>query len=356
MGKELSIGLSVAWQISAQEAVAAKSRFIEKEHVLIGVCSLAKAIRPITERGKLPPAIMNELQLEKEDVQLVLGYFGFDSTATRRQLRMMAGLGDYILIGNVVHRSEECKRLFAQAEALSSSNTVSVLHFLAALMKNPGNVIMCLLNEKGIKVTDVAEFALSIANQQESSTHTPLREDESSTLYSRGNKDDLVETQSSAASRSQLPTYVDKDSQVPQEVMDKVYFSITSPGIVRLCSSFVLDVWMHLENQKDEIIKLAQATLPGIKIRVKNKGPVCVQKGTVLTVRLTIEDLQVEDRQDQIMWDNQIGVADFRVSVPKTVGNGSKNGIATININGIQISRIYFTIQVGNQNNNNYIT
>ncbi len=174
MGKELSIGLSVAWQISAQEAAAAKSRFIEKEHLLIGVCSLSKAIRPITEQGKLPPAIMNELMLEKEDVQLVLGYFGLDATATRRQLRRMMGLGDHILTGNVVHRSEECKRVFAQAEAISSSNTVSVLHFVAALMKNPGNTIMRLLDEKGVKAQDVAEFALSIANQQESSTNTPL--------------------------------------------------------------------------------------------------------------------------------------------------------------------------------------
>ncbi len=131
--------------------------------------------------------------------------------------------------------------------------------------------------------------------------------------------------------------------------MDKVNFSITSPDIVSPCSSFVLDVWAHLENQRDEIIKLAQAALPGTKIRVKTKGPVCIQKGTVLTVRLTIEDLQVEDREDTIMWDNQIGVADFLVSVPQNTTNGSKNGIATINANGIQISRIYFIIQVGNQ-------
>ena len=348
MGKELSIGLSVAWQISAQEAAAAKSRFIEKEHVLIGVCSLAKAIRPITEQGKLPPAIMNELQLEKEDVLLVLGYFGLDATATRRQLRRMMGVGDYILTGNVVHRSEECKRVFAQAEALSSSNTVSVLHFLAALMKNPGNNILRLLSEKSIKTQDVAEFALSIANQQEPSTYAPRSDNSSNTLYSRGNKD-LVETRSTTAPASHLPSDVDNGCQVPTEVMDKVHFSITSPDIVSPCSSFVLDVWAHLESQRDEIIKLAQAALPGTKIRVKTKGPVCVQNGTVLTVRLTIEDLEVEDREDTIMWDNQIGVADFLVSVPQTVANGSKNGIATINANGIQISRIYFTIQVGNQ-------
>ena len=49
------------------------------------------------------------------------------------------------------------------------------------------------------------------------------------------------------------------------------------------------------------------------------------------------------------MWDNQIGVADFRVHVPQTAAHGTKNGTATINANGIQISRIYFTIQVGNQ-------
>jgi hypothetical protein len=228
---------------------------------------------------------------------------------------------------------------------------VSVLHFLTAVMRNPGHTITRLLAEKGIKAQDVAEFALSITNHQEPSPCAPPREDSSRTCCSQSKKD-ILEKRTAKAPATPLPAEVDNGCQVPPAVMDKVNFSITSPDTVTPGSSFVLDVWAHLEKQRDEIIKLAQEALPGTKIRVKTKGPVLVQRGTVLTVRLSIEDLEVEEREDTVMWDNQIGVADFRVYVPQTAAIGSKNGLATINVNGIQISRIFFTIQISNQTTN----
>ena len=42
--KELPAGASLAWQIAAMEAGAAKRQYIEKEHMLIGALSLGKGI------------------------------------------------------------------------------------------------------------------------------------------------------------------------------------------------------------------------------------------------------------------------------------------------------------------------
>jgi len=39
---EFSIGVGLAWQIAASEAVNSHSEFIEKEHVLIGTLSIEK--------------------------------------------------------------------------------------------------------------------------------------------------------------------------------------------------------------------------------------------------------------------------------------------------------------------------
>jgi hypothetical protein len=50
------------------------------------------------------------------------------------------------------------------------------------------------------------------------------------------------------------------------------------------------------------------------------------------------------------MWKNEIGNANFRVIVPREIIPGSKPGVATIHANGLQIARIYFDIQVGNEN------
>jgi hypothetical protein len=156
--KDLSIGVMVAWQIAAQEAVRSMSRFIEKEHMFIGACSLSKATAQI---GVVPG--VEQLHMEEKDVEVVLSHFGFDVTSTRRQIRKMFGRGDYQNTSNIMHRSEECKRIFMQAEALSSSNTVSIMHFIAALMEKPGTTIARFLAEKGEVPNNMREFALSIA-------------------------------------------------------------------------------------------------------------------------------------------------------------------------------------------------
>ena len=39
---ELDPFAKLAWQVAAQEAAATKFEFIEPEHLLIGICSLAK--------------------------------------------------------------------------------------------------------------------------------------------------------------------------------------------------------------------------------------------------------------------------------------------------------------------------
>ena len=140
-----------------------------------------------------------------------------------------------------------------------------------------------------------------------------------------------------------------KTSEVPGSIIDKVHFSVTSPSQVRQNTSFVVDIWAHLEKQRDEIIRRAQEALPSTQICVKSKGPVNVVRGTVLTIRLKIDGLIVENYEDTILWVNEIGNANFNVNVPKGTSKGSKTGIATIHANGFQIARIYFTIQVGEE-------
>ena len=41
---DLTIGAKLSWQLAAQEAAAARSEFIEPEHILIGIFSLEKVM------------------------------------------------------------------------------------------------------------------------------------------------------------------------------------------------------------------------------------------------------------------------------------------------------------------------
>src|SRR5439155_4643314 len=48
-----------------------------------------------------------------------------------------------------------------------------------------------------------------------------------------------------------------------------------------------------------------------------------------------------------ILWDGEIGNATFPVMVPKDAKEGPRHGLATVHIDGLQIARVHFVIQVG---------
>jgi hypothetical protein len=134
---------------------------------------------------------------------------------------------------------------------------------------------------------------------------------------------------------------------LPSQTVDPVHFSVTSPKMVLPNSSFVLDVWAHLKQQREEVIQRARESLGGEEIRIASKGPVSVAQGTVLTVKLSIPGLLVEEGEDTVTWDHDIGHADFCVMVPNDAADGPRSGKASICVNGMQIVRIYFTVLVG---------
>lgn len=136
-------------------------------------------------------------------------------------------------------------------------------------------------------------------------------------------------------------------SAVPGGIVDRLHFTVTSPPMVQLGTSFVVDIWAHLERQRKAVIQRAREAVAKGEITIQTKGPVQVARGTVLTVRLKLEGLIVEDPEDTILWDGDIGNATFPVRVPHDASEGPSRGLATFHVNGLQIARVYFVIQVG---------
>ncbi len=136
--------------------------------------------------------------------------------------------------------------------------------------------------------------------------------------------------------------------EVPGAV-DKVHFSITAPPLVQAGSSFVVDLWAHLEQQRQEVIQRAVQAVGGREILVKSKGPLPVARGTVLAVNLKIEGLRIEDAEETIQWEGEIGSASFAVQVPQDAAPGVRLGRAAIYANAVQIARLNFELQVGAQ-------
>ena len=130
-------------------------------------------------------------------------------------------------------------------------------------------------------------------------------------------------------------------------MIDPVRFSVTSPRAVLPGAPFLIDVWAHLERQREAVIQRAREAIGSEEIHIRSQGPVQVVRGTILSVRLKLEEFIVEDPESVILWDGDIGNATFSARVPQGAQEGPRPGMAIIRIAGLQIARIYFDIYVG---------
>jgi len=113
---ELSFSANLAWQMSAQEAAAARSEFIEPQHILMGICSLEKLLIQVEE---LDPSARQSLQGEQDVIEDILRDFELDTIDLRRSVRDELSEGGYDHTEKIIHRSAACKQIFKRAIALA---------------------------------------------------------------------------------------------------------------------------------------------------------------------------------------------------------------------------------------------
>ncbi len=166
--KEISKGLSVAIQMTALETIESKRQYMEKEHLLIGICSVKKAI---DSRGRLRfkadlnnPTIYNEVLAESNMIDSVMKKFNLDPTQLRRQVRDSIIKGNYIHKDKLVYPGVGYSNVYRQAFKLAeASPEVLCLHMLAAIMKDPGFIIKSILDKANVKTAELIDYALENA-------------------------------------------------------------------------------------------------------------------------------------------------------------------------------------------------
>lgn len=165
----LTMGSYFSWQIAAIEAMAGKFQFIEQEHLFIGILSLEKLIMLNPEKIGLKLQDIQALQIESKFIEDLLHELNIDGTKIRRQVRKKLGNDNYKHTEKMIHRSEICKSVFKRSEMLAqSSKEISCLHFFAAIMEDPSEIIRQVVKMVGSEPATLRENALvSIANWQE---------------------------------------------------------------------------------------------------------------------------------------------------------------------------------------------
>ncbi len=148
----LSGAAGLVWQIAASEATASRHPFIEREHLLIGVCSLKKAIG-FLRFSRLEPLPVEPIRTEADDLEEILTGLGISAMAFRRGVRSRLRPGHVQHAEQAMHRSETCKGIFRRAEELAAragSEETCAKHLLEAILEDPGPTITSVLVAAGV--------------------------------------------------------------------------------------------------------------------------------------------------------------------------------------------------------------
>jgi len=149
---KLSPAALLAWQIAASEAAVARHPTIEREHLLIGLCSLSKTIgfvRFVKTEG-LP---IEEIRAEGDRIEEILVAQGITSTTFRRGVRSRLRPGRTKTTDQVLHRSESCREIFRKANQLAEAageEDTGAEHLLAAVLSDPGPILSAAMTGAGI--------------------------------------------------------------------------------------------------------------------------------------------------------------------------------------------------------------
>jgi ATP-dependent Clp protease ATP-binding subunit ClpC len=157
----LSIGAYIAWQYAAGEAAEAGHPYIEARHVFLGILSLDKALLD-REGPELRWNEREELRLEANLVRQVFDRLGVESAKLRREFRAKIGQGSHLHGGDIVHRSQRCRAVFARSQALAGQeNSFTALHLLSVLAEEGQEGMSHLLREVGILPGELLESVRS---------------------------------------------------------------------------------------------------------------------------------------------------------------------------------------------------
>ncbi len=147
---QLTKAARMAWEIAAAEAARARHAFIEREHLVIGLCSLQKVLQYLnyTRVESLPVDVLRE---EADGIERMLAAVGITDASMRRGVRSRLRPGIAVHAERVVHRSEECKGYFRRARELAEGEgDIAVRHLLAAVLEDPGPIVSAVLAGAGV--------------------------------------------------------------------------------------------------------------------------------------------------------------------------------------------------------------
>jgi len=153
--ERISAATFAAWQLTGFEVVHVfRQKQIEKEHLFLGITKLLDVPQEeFTAKLGVNQASVPSLVEEVQKCRSVFQALSLDAAALRREFRSRLEVGEEPPVGSTVHRSPECKHLFANADSLRQRcghREVTILHLLSALLADVDNKVVAFLKSKGV--------------------------------------------------------------------------------------------------------------------------------------------------------------------------------------------------------------
>jgi hypothetical protein len=126
--------------------------------------------------------------------------------------------------------------------------------------------------------------------------------------------------------------------------IDRVSFSVFTPGVIRSAQQFILDLWAYLPTQTGEVTSLTRKF--GRERHRGDKPQVAVARGAALSVVLDLPSLRIKDPSNTIFWNGEPDYASFVVEVPADVAVGDHPGRVIITASGISIAKVTFCLPI----------
>jgi ATP-dependent Clp protease ATP-binding subunit ClpC len=154
--------VNLVWQLACVETTAAKSQFIEAEHLLAALTKLKQLCADeAAERLRAQGLDVAALQPEMELVAGVLEETGIEPDSFRHTLRERLGKGTHQFAkGETIHRSDRSRKLFERAEEIARELKAEKLkagHLFLAILEEKASVGCRFLVEQGADLKVLAE-------------------------------------------------------------------------------------------------------------------------------------------------------------------------------------------------------
>jgi cell division protease FtsH len=148
---KISPTIELILNLAAREAIASQFGEIQSEHLFAGILKFSELEIKAVENLFTGFGALECLKKELSDVRAVLRDKKLDSTSLRRKLRKALGNGGVHFKGDVIHRSNETRQVFTEAEKLSRQEQARILtsvHFLRVIFKDPTPMLARVLGMK----------------------------------------------------------------------------------------------------------------------------------------------------------------------------------------------------------------